>query len=216
MPGPVGEDGEEGRLRATIAFAEGMDRVECRDERRRLGGKYLPVGLFPVPPSSERSEGGTHFPIDMLGIAKRAPIFADADSAEAPRPGIDVLKQVMVDGAIMADGKATARQRLIGALRCHDHLEFIEGSLIADAGDILKDGRTVVAVRVCHGVVHGVRLALRDVFARELTAAFLRREALPVELAEVAFHATARAEALNGADLGEAAPAEGIGASTLG
>lgn len=77
------------------------------------------------------------------------------------------------------------RQRFIGTLCGGSHFVLIKRRLISKIRDVFENCRTVVAVRVCDGIIHMGALRLAPVFSRNFAAAFFRRQTLAVEILEI-------------------------------
>jgi len=113
---------------------------------------------------AQASEQGIHLARDVLRVAERALALEYAHSAEASRPGIDVLEEVAMDGAVVGDAQAALRQRLFGTLRRHGKFVAFERFGPAQARSVFQDRGVRIAVDFVSGIVHG-RAALLAVFA---------------------------------------------------
>jgi hypothetical protein len=69
------------------------------------------------------------------------------------RPGVDVLKQMMVDAFIMRGGESSVRKGLLRSQRRHFELEIVQGFCIPEASPVLEDGCAFVAIGVVEYVV---------------------------------------------------------------
>src|SRR3989344_443674 len=123
------------------------------------GCKFISRKSLEVVLTLEVIEQCLHLLRNMLRIAKGTPSLAYAYSAKLPSPGVHILKEMVVDGAVMGGIKVPMRQRLIRALRSHCRLKFIECVLTADTRYILEDRSSFVAIQVDYRIVHIPRLA---------------------------------------------------------
>src|SRR5690348_10657969 len=162
-----------------------------------------------MPPLLKVGKQAAHFPPDVFRIAEGAPVFEYAHRSEPPRPRIDILKQVMMQGAIMRHAQPSSGQRFVGTLRRHRRLEFLQGRLVANASEILENRCTWIAVRVCYGVVHAT-LRFGGILPGKQAAPLGCRQALAIELPEIFLKPAARLDAFDLADLCKPIPANRV------
>ncbi len=140
-----------------------------------------------------------HFTSDVFGIAKRAPAFPQPNRPNLSSPREYVLEQVAMDGSIVRNAQLPMRQLLVGALRRADRFKSLQSRLVSDAGNVPKDGRAGIAVRVCYGIVHGCLRAHRAVFARNRLAALIGGKTFAIEFAKILRHLGAQVNTFDGA-----------------
>src|SRR5262245_21136311 len=119
MVGAVGKQGKKGKLGTAVALPKRMDSVqlgeEVRGDLREVARSQLAQELV----LSQPSEQAAHLLGDVLRVAERAGALRNPHCSEFSGPIVDVLEQVMVDGAVVGDRKATIRQRLLRAREGH-------------------------------------------------------------------------------------------------
>lgn len=127
----ISQHGEECHLSASIAFAKGMNGIELAEEMRAQRRKALRITTSQPVPIPQPGEEPAHLRWDVLGEAEHALPLADPHRPIFPRPVTDVLKQVMVNGAIVGDREIAEGQWLVAALKNGVCFESVQGFLIA-------------------------------------------------------------------------------------
>ena len=136
MACPVGNQGKEGHLRSAIALAKGMDRVERCEERRSFFGKHIGWEATKVVLRFQTREQRPHLLADVLGIAEDASAFAEPNSPGPSGPGVQVLKEMAVNGAIVGDRQPACWKRFVGALGRGGRLKEVQFILGSKSWDI--------------------------------------------------------------------------------
>jgi len=160
MTGVVGEQREEGELRATVTLSERMNGIELGEKVCCVPGEvgarlFSEKVLLPQP-----KEHALHFRADVLGITEGALSFGEPHRSVPTGPCVHVLKEMMMNRPIVAGRKAAAWKQLLGARERHRGLERFERSLIGEAGLVLKNGAARKAVGIGLGFVHSRPLFL--------------------------------------------------------
>lgn len=120
-----GQEGEEGGLRAAVAIAKRVDRIELRQE---VGGVTREGGGIAVTQEGLRlqpAEQTLELAFDVFRIAERTAVLERPDPAGFARPVVDVLEQMPVDRQILPDRQASVWERLFRPLR--DASGFVVG-----------------------------------------------------------------------------------------
>ncbi len=112
VAGLMSEGDQERQLCAAVAFAERMDGIELGEKMRGSLSENHRIESTKTLLSRELTKQPSHFAIDVLRIAERASLLGDAHGSNFSCPGVDVLKQVSVNGAVMAGSQSSRRQRL--------------------------------------------------------------------------------------------------------
>jgi hypothetical protein len=99
-------------------------------------------------PSSKTSaesffEQPLHRAVDVFGIAERVAALCGANSPIAPRPAVHILKQVMMNLAVMGGREFAGRQGLFSPQRGHFQFEGFKQSRVANAGFVLQNKRAL-------------------------------------------------------------------------
>ena len=89
----------------------------------------------------------------MLGIAEHVSALCGADCPVLSRPGVNVLKQMVVDAAIVSRSEAPVRKGLLRSQGRHFELEIVQGLCIPEASPVLEDRCAFVAIGVVEYVV---------------------------------------------------------------
>ena len=152
----VGKQGEKCHLRAPIAFAKWMDRVQRRKEYGRLVCECIGRETAKIAPGLQVAEQRAHLSMDVLRIAEGAPALTEPNGAEPSGPGEYVLEQVAMNGTIVGGGKAARRKWLVGPLSRGCCLEGVELILRPETWDIPEHRRARIAVWILNGLVHAV------------------------------------------------------------
>src|SRR5438876_11353756 len=82
----------------------------------------------------------------MLGVTECALAFADPDRAIASRPTIDVLEQMAMKSAVVANAETSRGERLIRPLRRHHSFKLLQRSCVANPRNVLEDCRTAITI----------------------------------------------------------------------
>lgn len=114
MPCGRGQQGEKGILRAAIALAERMNGIELGEELCRPCGEPVAGQTAQGVARPETGEHARQLPIDVLGIAENAAVLRQAHCARPSGPRVDILEEVAVHRAVVADREAPSGQRLLG------------------------------------------------------------------------------------------------------
>ena len=198
---------------SAVAFPKGMNGIERRNKARTRRSKIAGRPIAQVAPPLQIGKQPLHFPIDVLRIAEGAFILEQAHRSRPSRPQVNILKQVMMNRAVMGDAQVARRQGFVGAPRRHCRLERPKLGLVADIWNILENRCAWIAVRICYGIVHA-QLRFAAIFAGKNTTPLAGRQALAVEFPEVFPEPAARLDALDLAKLGKPIPANRVGAGS--
>jgi len=114
VSGLICQQQEERQLRATIALAESMDRVEACQERRRLFGKFLRREVLQEIVLLQLREKLLCLALDVLRVTEHAAVLRNSDRAYFSRPVIDVLEQVSVNRLEVLEVQVAGREFFIG------------------------------------------------------------------------------------------------------
>src|SRR5882724_8942560 len=113
-----------------------MNRIERRQEIGGLDRERIIRQTAEAPLALEIGKERLHLGADMFGIAEHAASLGNPHGAVATSPSIDVLKEMMVDRAIVTNAKTPGRQRFFGPKGGGNRLESLEGGRFAKVGDV--------------------------------------------------------------------------------
>ena len=99
MPRAGGELAEIQGLRAAIALAERVDVVDVAEDFRAAPGEGLGRQAAQIVPSDDAAMDVGHAGRDVAAELEPAAALGDFDGPDLPRPVVDVLEQVAMDGA---------------------------------------------------------------------------------------------------------------------
>ncbi len=139
MPSVVSQHCEERELGPAVALAESVNHVQLRQEMRRLKREIIGHKVFKKAARLQRREQLRGLGLDLLRKAERIALFRNAHRAGFPRPCVDILEQVMMDGTIMREIKLAFGQRLAGSRVADFGLEGVEFVLVAQVELVHED-----------------------------------------------------------------------------
>src|ERR1700677_1038861 len=154
MASVCGEHCRERQLRSPVAVAEGMDRIQCGKEVGGLRRKNFRWQVAEAPVLFQFRERSTHLGCYMLRVTEDALTFCYSQRAEPSRPRIYVLKEMMMNRAVVAHAKAPEGERFVPALGSDRRLEAVEVGLVSNVGNVLENARAGIAVGIGRRVVH--------------------------------------------------------------
>ena len=146
--GGRGEEGEIGKLRAAIAFPEGVSRIDFGKKRCCALSEIFDCCRLQDRTKQIRRKRPVHFSCQVLRVAEPVPSLAGSNGSLLAGPGIYVLEQVVMNLAVMIIAKVADRQGFFGARQVHGELEFIEFVLVGQVCEIFQYGCASVAQRV--------------------------------------------------------------------
>ena len=126
MPGTVSNQTEERELRAAVAFAERMDGVELGKKVRSAVNEVFATSILQTAIEFQIPKQPMHLGSDVLGIAKGTGVFGQSHRAELTRPLVDVLKEMVVDCAVVTKREPAPRQRFLGTRKRHRRFEALK------------------------------------------------------------------------------------------
>lgn len=108
--GMLGEERQEGELRAAVAFAEGVHGVDLGQQVRRMGREFGGSHADKVGCRRQLLEDAAKLVFDKLRIAEPVAPLPDPDGGNLTGPVIDVLEQVTMQGEVMSDVQSPSGQ----------------------------------------------------------------------------------------------------------
>lgn len=148
MAGLRRQDSQEDILCAAISFAEGVNRVELRQEMRRRCGECRSAEPAQEMVGTELPEKSGQFSPDMLRVAEAVAALGDPDAAASPCPWIDILEQVVMDGEVVAEAETACGHPFAGALQIHLQLVCIQGVLVPEAEQVPQNLGPGIAIGI--------------------------------------------------------------------
>ena len=150
---PCRKQRQERELCSAVAIPKGMYGVQFREKVRC--SRRENVGCAPAQERLifQPAEQSAHFRRDILGIAEGAIALNNPNGPEATSPAINVLKEMPMDGPVVRNAQAPARQRLISPLRCTGRLKALESGSFTKAGNVFENRTAGIAVGVSQSVV---------------------------------------------------------------
>lgn len=175
-------------LSAAVSVAERMNGIQIRQKTSQFNAESDRVKALEILMLSQTPKKLGHLTFYILWIAKWISTLGYPDRSETPRPSIDILEQVMVNGAIVPNAKSTFRQWLIRSLVCEGGLELLQSRLVADARNVFQNVCSDIAGRIFNrGVgqlsIQSVRTFVSGVAgARKLAGLWFRKPEIPVPI----------------------------------
>jgi hypothetical protein len=99
VAGVAGELGQEGALRAPVAFAERVQRVDLGEQSGQAGEEPVAIASAEVVCLGEAPEDVRSGGLDLGRQAQRRPGLHDEHRAQLPGPRVDVLEDRPVKDA---------------------------------------------------------------------------------------------------------------------
>ena len=112
----MGEGDQKRQLRTPVAFTERMDGIQLRENMGGSEGEVSGTQPAKLLVCREVGKQPLHLSLDVLGITKCTSLLGDPDAPNLSRPDIDVLKQVSVNGAVVAGTQTTSWKGLAESL----------------------------------------------------------------------------------------------------
>ena len=148
MPGLFSQLLEILCLRSTIPFAKWMDVVDVADNDPCLTGKLASGQTLEKSSAREPAVDIRHPGWDVLTELELASAFGDFDGAQLPRPVIDILKEVAMDGTKMGQVEWADRHAFSDSVAHQTTLNSIKLAGVANAEAITKDVGLRIDVRI--------------------------------------------------------------------
>ena len=118
MPGCNSNGIQKRHLSAAVSVAERMNGIQIRQKTSQFNAESDRVKALEILMLSQTPKKLGRLTFYILWIAKWISTLGYPDRSETARPSIDILEQVMVNGAIVPNAKSTFRQWLIRSLVC--------------------------------------------------------------------------------------------------
>ncbi|HEX3653822.1 MAG TPA: hypothetical protein VHU18_13465 [Rhizomicrobium sp.] len=125
MSGTGRQKRKESCLRPPVSLLKRVDGIERRKKVRGRRCEPFRRLAIKMPPPLEIGKQAAHLLRDIFWIAEGASMLENADRSELSRPGVDILKKVTMDRAIVGHAQPAKGQRLIGSLRGHCPFECV-------------------------------------------------------------------------------------------
>lgn len=117
MPGLFRKHAKILQLRASIALSEGMDVVDVANNHSGFIGENIGAETTQKLSSQQTAVHVRHAGFDEAKRHELCAAFGDLYNADLSRPVVDVLENVAMDGAELAEIKIACRKALSYALR---------------------------------------------------------------------------------------------------
>ena len=133
-----------------------MNGVQFREKMRGPSREIVRGQISKEMRALQSGEQSGHFRRDVRGIAEHAAALGDPDSAVLARPRINVLKQVAMNGAIVADAQAPGGSGVPRPLPHRVDFEGIEIGANAKAGAVLQNRCSRITIGIGRAFVHAL------------------------------------------------------------